>query len=164
MMLLFPSGLQAKLVVFVHFRCWKSQLQVCDIYVHVNNCIVHQKSLGIATAWSETVVKTFVCICHILESLVRLSVCPGFIPMMSYEPLKRLNPNLILWCIINEPECLVKGLHEGHCHSGGIYNQNMIVPSLSSELLIPSQPKLAWWYIIIIWNVLWKDQIAVFKV
>ena len=40
----------------------------------------------------------------------------------------------------------------------------MTVSAISAELLIFWQPNLIRWYIIISWNVLFKNQIVVFKV
>ena len=66
-----------------------------------------------------------------------------------------------------------KGLHHGWCqckisqgqdHSKGSDDQNMTVSTILSELLIPWQPNLVWWYIIRSQSVLWKKWITAFRV
>ena len=66
-----------------------------------------------------------------------------------------------------EPVLLSKGLfccHQGQGHSESSSNWNIIVSVMSSELLIPLQINLVWWYIIISESILWKDWIGVFRV
>ena len=50
-----------------------------------------------------------------------------------------------IYCYFQDP---------GHCKSS--YDQNMTLSTIFSELLIPWQPNLVWWYIIRSQNVLWK--------
>ena len=38
------------------------------------------------------------------------------------------------------------------------YDQKMDLPAITSELLIPGQPNLVWWYIIIFQSALWKKK------
>ena len=46
---------------------------------------------------------------------------------------------------------------QGQSHNNkGSYDQNMSLSTVSSELLIPWQPNLLWWYIIISQSVSWK--------
>ena len=45
---------------------------------------------------------------------------------------------------------------QGQDHSQGSYDQNMTLFTILSHLLIPWQPKLVWWYIIICQSVFWK--------
>ena len=49
-------------------------------------------------------------------------------------------------------------------HSEGLYDQNMTILTMASELLILLQPNLGWWYIFLSESVLWKNWIAVSKV
>ena len=56
------------------------------------------------------------------------------------------------------------GYLQGHNHSIGWYDQNMTVSTILSELLIPWQPNLVWWYIIWSQSVLWKKWITAFRV
>lgn len=46
----------------------------------------------------------------------------------------------------------------------GSNDPDMTVSTVLLELLILLHPELVWWYIVISWNVYWKDLIAVFKV
>ena len=46
----------------------------------------------------------------------------------------------------------------------GSYSQNMTLSVILSELLIPWQPILVWWYIIRSQSVLWKKWITTFRV
>ena len=65
-----------------------------------------------------------------------------------------------------EPYCLAKGLfryYQCQGQSEGSYNQNVIIPTISSKLLIFLQLNLVWWYSIISRSVLWKEWIVVFK-
>ena len=65
------------------------------------------------------------------------------------------------------PECYAEKnvlYVQGQGHSKGLCDQNMTIFNTSSELLIPWQPNLAWWYIIISQSVLWKNGITAFKV
>ena len=43
-------------------------------------------------------------------------------------------------------------------HSKGSNDENVVLSTMSSELLIPWQPSLVWWYIIISQGVLWKKK------
>ena len=47
---------------------------------------------------------------------------------------------------------------QGQGHSKGLYDQNMTLSIIFSELLIPWQPNLVWWYIIISQSVLLKKK------
>ena len=53
---------------------------------------------------------------------------------------------------------------QGQGHSKGSCDQNMTISIVSSELLIPWQPNMVWWYIIISQSVLWKKWMTAFKV
>ena len=48
---------------------------------------------------------------------------------------------------------------QGQGHSKGSYHQNMTLSTILSELLIPWQPNLVWWYIIKSQSVLWKKKL-----
>ena len=68
--------------------------------------------------------------------------------------------NVVCWSSIMSPSVMwrkkiVCSLH-GQGHSKGLCDQSMTLSTISSELLIPSQPALVWWYIIIDQSVLWK--------
>ena len=89
-----------------------------------------------------------------------------FVQMISPKPPNILLPNLVLWCITmswstcKRVFCYFQG--QGHCR--GSYDQIMIVPTTSAELLILLLPNLIWWYSTIRQNVLWRNVIVVFKV
>ena len=53
---------------------------------------------------------------------------------------------------------------QGQGHSKGSNDPNVIVSTISAELLIILLPNLVWWYIIISQNVLWRNGFVVFKV
>ena len=64
----------------------------------------------------------------------------------------------------HEPECLVDFCFcfcylQGQCHNKSSYGQNTTVSTIFSELLIPWQPNLIWWYIIVSQSVLWKKNL-----
>ena len=80
--------------------------------------------------------------------------------MISSEPQNILLPNLVWWCIIMSQSFLYGKEFvcylQGQGHSKGSCDKNMTLSVLFSELWIPWQPNLVWWYIIISQSVLWK--------
>ena len=93
-----------------------------------------------------------------------------FVQMISSKPPNIFEPNLVLWCVILSLSVMEKdrfACFQGHGHSNGSYDQNVIVSTMSSELLILLEvllPNLVWWYIIISQSVLWRNWIVVVKV
>ena len=89
-----------------------------------------------------------------VESLLRLSVCPGFVWMISSEPINVLYPNLVCWCMTTSrsamrcyPHC--KGHREdsnNNNNNNNDNNNNKAVSIISSEFLTLLQPNLVLWY------------------
>ena len=74
-----------------------------------------------------------------LCTLVRLFVClsAGFVQKISSEQFILLYPNLIWWCIVRR-RCHAQELGcylQGQGHNKGLYNHNMPVSTISSELM-----------------------------
>ena len=90
-----------------------------------------------------------------------------FVQMIFSESQNILLPNLVWWCSIRnqESECSVEicccccccCYLQGQGHSEGSYDQNKTLSTIFAELLIPWQPNLIWWYIIISQSVLGKN-------
>ena len=83
-----------------------------------------------------------------------------FVRMIFSESENILLPNLVLWCSIMSQSvmrdfCCCCCL-QGQGHSDGSNEHNMTLSTIFAELLIPWQPDLVWWYIIISQSVLWK--------
>ena len=82
--------------------------------------------------------------------------------MIFSESQNILLPNLVRWCSTMSQSvmwifcCCCYCYLQGQGHSEGSYDQNMTISTTFSELLIPWQPNLVWWYIIISQSILWK--------
>ena len=61
------------------------------------------------------------------------------------QSVKRKKKKKFLFCYL-----------QGQGHSEGSYDPDVTLSTIFSELWIPWQPNLVWWYIIISQNVLWK--------
>ena len=85
-----------------------------------------------------------------------------FVRMIFLESQNILLPNLVWWCSIMSLSVMQKASFfsfyhlQGQGYSKSSYDQNMTLSAIFSELLIPWQPNLVWWYIIRSQNVLWK--------
>ena len=105
-----------------------------------------------------------------MESLcpsVLVSVCPYVLILSGWYLLNCSNFVTRLGMVVQHHDL------EGHAerlvcwlqgHSEGLHLTKIWVSTVSSELLIPFQPNLVWWYIILSQNVWWEYWIAVFKV
>ena len=71
-----------------------------------------------------------------------------FVVMQHHEPEYHVEICCCCYCYLQ--------LVQGQGHSEGLYDQNMTLSTIFSELLIPWQPNLVWWYIIISHSILWK--------
>ena len=83
-----------------------------------------------------------------------------FVQMISSESQIILLPNLVWQCSIKSQNVMRKTNSfcylQGQGHSEGWYDQNMTLSTIVFELLIPWQPDLVWWYIIMSQSVMWK--------
>ena len=91
------------------------------------------------------------------------SVCQWmFVQIIFSEPQNILLPNLVWWCSIMSQSVMwgkkIVFYLQGQGHIKCSYDQNMTLSTVSSELLIPCQPNLVCWYIIISQSVLWKKK------
>ena len=86
-----------------------------------------------------------------------------FVQTISSEALNLLPPNLVWWCIIMRQIFVSRKICSLSSRSRSQWKIIIIkicVSSMSPELLILLQLNLVWWHIIISWNVLWRDWIA----
>ena len=97
------------------------------------------------------------------------SICQWmFVWMVSSELQNSLLLNLVWWSSMLSQGVMQREKKvfclQGQGHSKGLYDQNMTLSAISSELLIPWQPNLVWWYDIISQSVLWEKLITAFKI